>query len=285
MKLATFVNEAEEQQVGVVLGQSIFPVYADDPLRQFKLLDLIGMELDALKKLEQTAVKGRPIPLASAQLLAPIPRPPEFLVIGANYRDHLQEAGMGIPSIPIVTNKQTSSVTGPYDNIILPSDSYQFDYEGELGIIVGKAKRHLDRQEAASAIFGYVAVNDLSVRDWQFKSPTVTLGKSFDTHGPFGPWVVTADEIRDPQSLTITTTVNGNIRQSGHTADMIFDCCEILCYLSQVMTLQPGTIITTGTMAGVGLFRKPPAFLREGDVVAIDISGIGQIRNCVVCES
>jgi 2-keto-4-pentenoate hydratase/2-oxohepta-3-ene-1,7-dioic acid hydratase in catechol pathway len=159
------------------------------------------------------------------------------------------------------------------------------DYEGELGIVIGHAGRNLERTAAAAAIFGYVVVNDFSARDWQFRSPTFTMGKSFDTHGPFGPWIVTADAVRDPSTLTLTTTVNGIVRQRGTIADMIFDCAQIVAYLSRVMTLQPGTVITTGTPAGVGHCHRPPAYLRAGDLVTVEISSIGMLSNCVVAEA
>jgi 2-keto-4-pentenoate hydratase/2-oxohepta-3-ene-1,7-dioic acid hydratase in catechol pathway len=184
-----------------------------------------------------------------------------------------------------VFNKQTSCIVGPHDEIVLPRVSEQFDYEGELGLVIGRAGRNLARSEAAAAIFGYVVVNDLSIRDWQFMSSTFTLGKSFDTHGPFGPWIVTSDEIPDPANLTITTTVNGEVRQHASTAGMIFDCPEIVAFLSRVMTLRPGTVVTTGTPAGVGLCRSPPGYLRVGDLVTVEISSLGRLANRVVEDS
>src|SRR5262249_32947459 len=150
-------------------------------------------------------------PLTSVRLLAPVPNPPEYIGVGLNYRDHVKEAGLEMPTIPTVFNKQTSCITGPFDNVVKPRASDEFDYEGELAFVIGRAGRHLAREQAAEAIFGYVVANDLSVRDWQRKSPTHTLGKSFDTHGPFGPWIVTADAVSDPKNLDITTTVNGDL--------------------------------------------------------------------------
>jgi 2-keto-4-pentenoate hydratase/2-oxohepta-3-ene-1,7-dioic acid hydratase in catechol pathway len=249
-----------------------------------EMLGLICGGNGILDEIRRAATRGNPIPLTSVRLLAPIPHPPEYLGVGLNYRDHLDEAGLSLPAVPTVFNKQTSCIVGPFDDVVLPRASTQLDYEGELGLIIGKARRDLSREDAAAAIFGYVVVNDLSVRDWQFSSPTVTLGKSFDTHGPFGPWIVTADEIPNPQNLTITTTVNGEVRQRGTTADMIFDCCEIVGFLSRVMTLQPGTVVPTGTPAGVGLFHRPPAYLRAGDLVTVDISGLGALANRVIAE-
>jgi 2-keto-4-pentenoate hydratase/2-oxohepta-3-ene-1,7-dioic acid hydratase in catechol pathway len=248
------------------------------------MIDLISAKREGLKEIESAASRDDLIPLSSVKLLAPIPHPPEFIIVGGNYREHLAEAEVEFKE-PIFTNKQTSCVAGPYDDVVLPGASEQLDYEGELGLVIGQAGRNLSPVEAAAAIFGYVVINDLSVRDWQLKSPTHTLGKSFDTHGPFGPWIVTADEVPDPQKLVIETRVNGEVRQHGTTADMIFGCSAIVAYLSQVMTLQPGTVIATGTMAGVGLFHNPPAFLRVGDVVTVEISGIGRLSNRVIAEA
>ena len=249
------------------------------------LIELISAGPRILDEVRRAAARGAPQPLASVRLLAPVPQPPEFLGIGLNYRDHALEAGLAVPATPTVFNKQTSSIVGPNDDVVLPKVSGQLDYEGELGLVVGHAGRNLSLVDAAAAIFGYVIVNDLSVRDWQFLSPTVTLGKSFDTHGPMGPWVVTADEVPDAQNLAVTTTVNGEVRQSGNTSDMIFGCCAIVAFLSQVMTLQPGTVITTGTPAGVGLCRQPPSYLRGGDRVTVAISGLGRLENRVIAET
>jgi 2-keto-4-pentenoate hydratase/2-oxohepta-3-ene-1,7-dioic acid hydratase in catechol pathway len=249
--------------------------------------DMIGLiangdsALDTLRRVSESTVRAS---IGDVRLLAPVPQPPEFLGVGLNYRDHIEEAGLAIPEIPTVFNKQTSAITGPYDDIVMPAVSDQLDYEGELGIVIGLAGRNLSERQAQAAIFGYVVVNDLSVRDWQFMSPTVTLGKSFDTHGPFGPWIVTADEVPDPQRLAVTTRINGEVRQAGHTADMIFSCAAIVAFLSRVMTLQPGTVITTGTPAGVGVCRKPQIFLHIGDLVSVDIEGVGRIANRVVSE-
>jgi 2-keto-4-pentenoate hydratase/2-oxohepta-3-ene-1,7-dioic acid hydratase in catechol pathway len=248
------------------------------------MIGLIKGGRELLDVAKRAVRDGEHMNLASVRLLAPIPQPPEYLGVGFNYRDHLNEAKFSPPATPTFFNKQTSCIVGPADEVLLPRMSEQLDYEGELGIVIGRAARNLSRDEAAAAIFGYVVVNDLSVRDWQLASPTVTLGKSFDTHGPFGPWIATADEVPDPQALILTTTVNGEIRQHTTTADMIFDCREIVVFLSRVMTLQPGTIVTTGTPAGVGHFHCPPAYLRAGDLVTVDIAGLGQLANRVIAE-
>lgn len=284
MKLATYYRDGLPSRVGVVINDGIVDIEACGDAFPRQMIDIIKSGTASLREIEAAAAGRDSIPLSSVKLLAPIPHPPEFIIIGGNYREHLAEADMSDMKEPIFTNKQTSCIAGPYDEVVLPRVSEQLDYEGELGIVIGQAGRNLSQEEAAAAIFGYVVVNDLSVRDWQFKSPTHTLGKSFDTHGPFGPWIVTAEAVPDPQKLVITTTVNGEVRQHGTTANMILDCRAIVAYLSQVMTLQPGTVISTGTMAGVGLFHSPPAFLKDGDLVTVEILGIGRIANRVIAD-
>jgi 2-keto-4-pentenoate hydratase/2-oxohepta-3-ene-1,7-dioic acid hydratase in catechol pathway len=283
MRLATYSIGAGEPEIGVIVDGGIVGLQGMSSAAP-KMIDLIAGGADYRADLMQ-AIRGiEPVPLDAVRLLAPIPQPPEFLGIGLNYRDHAIEAHLHLPSIPLFFNKQTSCIVGPFDDIVLPKVSEQLDYEGELGIVIGRSGRYLSTPEAKSAIFGYVVVNDLSVRDWQFSSPTHTVGKSFDSHGPFGPWIVTADEVPNPQALTITTRVNEEVRQRGTTADMIFDCCEIVAFLSQVMTLRPGTVISTGTPAGVGLFHSPPSYLRRDDVVTVEIAGIGRLANRVIAE-
>jgi 2-keto-4-pentenoate hydratase/2-oxohepta-3-ene-1,7-dioic acid hydratase in catechol pathway len=207
---------------------------------------------------------------------------PEFLAIGLNHRDHPGGCKLPIPQAPTVFNKQTSCIAGPFQDVFPPRVSDQLDYEGELGIVVGQASRNMSLEAAAASIFGYVVVDDLSVRDWQFSSPTMTIGKSFDTQGPLGLWIVTTDEIPDAGRLAIVTTVNGEIRQRETTGDMVFDCRSILAFLSRVMTLQPGTIVTTGTPARVGPFRHPPPYLRSGDLVVVEILGLGRFSDSTV---
>jgi 2-keto-4-pentenoate hydratase/2-oxohepta-3-ene-1,7-dioic acid hydratase in catechol pathway len=284
MKLATCCYEGGVPRIGVIVDDGIVDLAKIAPALPNLMLNLIRGDTSQLGDVRRAAGRGIPVPLASVRLLAPIPEPPEFLGVGLNYRDHVEEAGLALPGVPTVFNKQTSCVSGPFDDVLLPRLSSQLDYEGELGLVIGHAARNLSLAQAAAAIFGYVIVNVFSVRDWQLSSPTHTLGKSFDTHGPFGPWIVTADELPDPQDLALTTRVNGEVRQQGTTANMIFSCCEIVAFLSRFMTLQPGTIVTTGTPAGVGHCHRPTAYLRAGDLVTVAISGIGQIENRVKQE-
>jgi 2-keto-4-pentenoate hydratase/2-oxohepta-3-ene-1,7-dioic acid hydratase in catechol pathway len=223
-------------------------------------------------------------PLDTVELLAPIERPPKFLAIGLNYADHMAESGAEAPVFPVFFNKQSTCVIGPGEAIHRPRVSEQLDYEGELGVVIARRCRHIPAARAADMIAGYTIVNDVTARDWQFKAPTWTLGKSFDTHGPTGPWIVTPDELADPHSLRLRTWVNDELRQDASTKQMIFDCFEQIETLSTVFTLEPGDVISTGTPAGVGVFRRPPLFLEAGDVVRIEIEGIGTLENPVVEE-
>jgi 2-keto-4-pentenoate hydratase/2-oxohepta-3-ene-1,7-dioic acid hydratase in catechol pathway len=223
-------------------------------------------------------------PLETVELLAPIPRPPKFLAIGLNYADHMAESGADAPSFPVFFNKQSTCVTDPGAGIHKPRVSEQVDYEGELGVVIGRRCRQVPAASAPDVIAGYTVVNDVTARDWQFRSPTWTLGKSFDTHGPIGPWIVTRDEVPDPHALQIRTWVNDELRQDASTAEMIFDCFQQVETLSTAFTLEPGDVISTGTPAGVGVFRQPPVFLAVGDVVRIEIEGIGTLENPVVEE-
>ena len=218
--------------------------------------------------------------LAAVRLLAPL-RPGKYLAIGMNYRKHAQEAeslGIETPKRQFWFNKQTTCINGPFDDID-PGVSEQVDYEVELGVVIGRAAKNVAAEHAHEHIFGYVVANDVSARDWQFHSPTFTLGKSFDTHGPIGPWIVTADEIADCHKLDLRYFVNGELRQSSNTSQLIHNVHQQIEYLSTAFTLEPGDLLATGTPAGVGVARKPPVFLRAGDVVRCEIDGVGTIEN------
>lgn len=220
---------------------------------------------------------------AEVKLEAPIDDPQKYLAIGLNYKAHAEEAraaGVPIPSSQLWFNKQVSCVTGPYDPIEYPGVVEKLDYEIELGVIIGKRCRHVTAADARSVIAGYFVTNDVSARDWQSRSPTFTLGKSFDTHGPIGPWIVTDDEIADPHALEMVLTVNGEERQRKSTGDMIYNIYEQIEYLTTVMTLEPGDILATGTPEGIGMATGK--LLKVGDVVRAEISGLGHIENRVI---
>jgi 2-keto-4-pentenoate hydratase/2-oxohepta-3-ene-1,7-dioic acid hydratase in catechol pathway len=223
--------------------------------------------------------------LDEVRLLAPV-QPRKFLAIGLNYADHIAESGMEPPEFPIFFNKQATCVVGPGDAVHMPRVSSLLDYEGELAIVIGRRCRHVSVEHAPDVIAGYTITNDVSVRDWQLRTPTMTMGKSFDTHGPLGPWLVTGDELGDPHDLDLRTFVNGEERQNGNTREMVFDCFEQVAHLSEAFTLEPGDVIATGTPAGVGAARQPfpDGLLKVGDVVRIEIERIGTLENTVVEE-
>lgn len=242
-------------------------------------------ELGALREAIEAA-DGERYALADVHLEAPVDDPQKYLGIGMNYREHAEEArqaGIPIPTSQMWFNKQVSCIAGPHDDVVKPDVSEELDYEVELGVVIGTRCRHVSAEDARSVIAGYLVANDVSVRDWlQKRSPTFTLGKSFDTHGPIGPWLTTDDEIADPLALRMRLTVNGEVRQDWTTDDMIYDIYEQIAYLSQVMTLMPGDILATGTPAGIG--APTGRFLRVGDVVRAEIEGLGAIENRVVAE-
>ncbi len=206
----------------------------------------------------------------------------QFIAIGLNYRKHAQEAGMEIPSHPVVFSKAITSLSGPDDDVVLPEGALQGDWEVELGIVIGSTARQVAPAAALSHVAGYVLANDVSERDWQIKrGGQWCKGKSFDTFGPIGPWLVTTDELPDPQRIELALAVNGETRQQSSTADMIFGVAEIVSHLSQFMTLLPGDVVITGTPAGVGLGMKPPRFLQKGDVMTVSGGPLGTQRQQV----
>jgi len=227
--------------------------------------------------------RGDRHPLEGVRLLAPV-GPRKFLGIGLNYADHIAESGMEAPEFPVFFNKQSTCVVGPGDDVHMPRVSSLLDYEGELAIVIGQRCRHVSEEHAAKVIAGYTITNDLSVRDWQLRTPTMTLGKSFDTHGPLGPWVVTADELGDPHSLSIKTWVNDELRQDGNTSEMIYDCFQQVAHLSEAFTLEPGDVIATGTPSGIAAAMEGRPWLKPGDRVRVEIDGLGAIENEVVQE-
>lgn len=221
--------------------------------------------------------------LADVTLLAPIEKPGKYLAIGMNYAKHLEEAdklGVKRSAHQVWFNKQTTCLSGPYDDID-PGVTEKLDYEVELGVVIGKHAKKVNEADALDYVFGYFVANDVSARDWQFHSQTFTMGKSFDTHGPIGPWIVTADEAPDPQNLELRCYVNGELRQKNNTATMIHSLPKQIAYLSTAFTLEPGDLIATGTPEGVGVGMEPQVFLQPGDVVRCEVDGIGAIENRV----
>lgn len=249
-----------------------------------RLEDIIAAGATAGEAIKRAIAREEPRrSLSQVSLAAPV-RPSKFFAIGLNYATHAAESGQELPATVTVIGKATSSVSGPFDPIQRPTASDQLDYEGELGFVIGTRCRHVSSANAPSVIAGYVIVNDVSVRDWQLRTSQWTIGKSFDSHGPFGPWIVTPDEIGDPHSLELRTYVNEELRQRGNTGDLIFNCYEIVEHITTACTLEPGDLIATGTPAGVALGLKDQPWLQPGDTVRVECDRIGAIESEIVQE-
>lgn len=281
MRLAQFEHRGR-RGVGIVRGDHLIDAGVAD------MLALLADWPQSFARAER--LEGEPIPLAELRLLAPVDRPSKFLGIAANYQSHIDEVLASMPGYVPPTSqrwftKLPSCINGPFDPILQPPESDQLDYEVELALIIGRRCRRVRAADAAEVIAGYTICNDVSARDWQKRSPTVMLGKSFDTHGPLGPWLVTPDEIGNPHALGLRCFVNGEKRQDGSTAEMIDDCFAQIEYLSTVCTLEPGDVIATGTPFGTGGSAKPPRFLKPGDVVRCEVDRIGAIEATVTAET
>jgi len=283
MKLATF-TEGGRTRIGVVEDGRIADVTAADPSLPTDMTAFLKLGKAGRAALERALATAPRRPLAEVRLEAPVPHPGKFLAVGLNFADHIKELGAATPRFPSTFAKMESCIAGPYDPVHRPRVSDTLDYEGELGLVIGKRCRHVPKERALEVVAGYVVVNDLTVREWVELTPQVVIPKSFDTHGPFGPWITTADEVPDPQALAIRTSVNGEVRQDSSTAEMIFGCADLIALLSQGLTLEPGDVITTGTPPGVGEGFSPKRYLRPGDVVRVEIDGLGHIENRVVAE-
>ena len=257
-----------------------------------KLRDLSGKIADitpdllspkGLKKLSGYNPKRLPLVKGRPRLGVPWTPVGKFMCIGLNYADHAKETGSPIPKEPILFLKANSAVNGPNDTVMMPKGSKKSDWEVELGVVIGTAANNVTQRDALSHVAGFTIVNDVSEREWQTEhGPTWTKGKSCDTFGPIGPWLVTADEIADPQRLAMWLDVNGVRRQTGNTKTMIFGAAKLIAYLSKMMTLNPGDVISTGTPPGVGMGQKPPVFLKKGDVMSLGIDGLGRQSQNVV---
>jgi 2-keto-4-pentenoate hydratase/2-oxohepta-3-ene-1,7-dioic acid hydratase in catechol pathway len=250
------------------------------------LLAVLGGGAEARSRIESW-VKSSPASFAlnSVTLLAPVPRPPKLICVGLNYRDHALESKMEIPKVPTIFSKFPSAVIGPGEPIVLPKNSTQPDYEAEFAFVIGRGGRHIPADRWQEHVFGYTIINDVSARDFQFASTQWLMGKTFDTFAPMGPHIVSADEIPDPHALDISLSIHGEVLQHSNTRELIFKIPELVAYLSSVVTLEPGDIVSTGTPAGVGVARKPQRFLKAGDDVVVRVEGIGELRNPVIAES
>lgn len=287
MKLVTFSRRGH-LSIGKISGNQVVDLPASDPTLPATMLELLAGGAAMMQRArEVSADRGVTFPLADVRLEAPVPNPSKFLAIGMNYAKHVEEAkraGVQVPDSQVWFNKQVSCINGPFDPVHMPKVSDKLDYEAELGVVIGKRCRHVSASDARSVIAGYLVCNDVSVRDWQKRSATMTLGKSFNTTGPIGPWIVTDDEVPDPHALTLRMLVNGKLRQEISTGEMVFNIYEQIAYLSTVMTLEPGDVLATGTPSGVGAAMEPPSWLQIGDVMRVEIDDIGHIENVVVAE-
>ncbi|MDX6609325.1 MAG: hypothetical protein QOF85_1250 [Solirubrobacterales bacterium] len=281
MRLCSFTANAAAPALGIVDGEEILDLSTTGaPAEPAAALSELGR--GGLEKLADNAPR---LFHGEVELLAPA-RPRKYLAIALNYADHIAEMGMEAPEVPVFFNKQVTCVVGPNAEVHMPKVSTLLDYEAELALVIGKRCRHVPVERAHEVIAGYTCANDLSVRDWQGRAQTMTIGKSFDTHGPLGPWLVTPEEIGDQQDLRVRCYVNDELRQDASTAEMVFDCFQQISHLSEAFTLEPGDVIATGTPAGVGIGRKPirENVLHVGDTVRVEIERIGELANSVVPE-
>ena len=290
MKLVTFLHESI-QKIGAVIDDQIIDFSTSHlPKSMIEFIELGDAGINQANAL--IAKNDSKISINDVKLMAPIPKPNKILGVGLNYKAHKEEAAkaaadlLGKPQekYPTIFNKQNSSVVGPYDDMHKPDASDFFDYEGELGFVIGKQCRHVPYDKASSVIYGYTVVNDATIRDWQMRGPpmTMTMGKSWDTHCPFGPYLVTSDEVGNPHQLKLETHVNGELRQSASTDGLIHDCFTVVEYLSTAFTLEPGDLIATGTPEGVAATSRN--WLKVDDVVKVTIEKLGFIENKVIAE-
>ena len=286
MHIASFLHE-QRPGWGIVTERGIVERHGLPP----SLIELLGdASAQAPHLLSELRAQTPSLRLDEVQLLAPIPRPRKNIIcLGLNYLAHAQESlaakgtAMQINEDPVVFTKNVTAVTGPYADVMRdPRVTEQLDWEAELAVVIGRGGRFIEPAEALQHVFGYTVLNDLSARDLQFRHKQYFLGKSLDGGCPMGPWIVTADEIPDPQTLNIACRVNGVVKQHANTSQQRFDVATTIAILSRIMTLEPGDIIATGTPEGVGFARKPPEFLRPGDVVECEIERIGSIRNRII---
>ena len=283
MKLATF-SQGSASELGVVLdSERIVSLSRAAPSLARNMIDLIARWSQVEGEVRRIAAEAKdPLALADVHLHAPVRRPGKIMAIGLNYADHIAESNMGTPEHQLWFTKAVTSINGPFDPIQIPKVSQAVDYEAELVAVIGTGGRHIAKDKAASAVFGYCVGNDVTERAWQHRTPQWALGKSFDTHAPIGPWITTADEVSDPHNLGIRGLVNGELRQNSNTSNLVFNIWDQIEHLSKAMTLEPGDLIFTGTPGGVGAGFKPMKLLQPGNRSRIEIDGLGAIEG--VCE-
>ena len=281
MKLATFSGGADAE-IGVGEGDELVSLSRAAPHLASSMIELIARWGEIEGEVRRTAKSGPRLALTLVRLLPPVPRPGKILAIGLNYADYILETGHEMPTRQVWFCKQPTAANGPYDPIRLPKVSKQVDYEAELVAVIGKGGRTIPKDRAPGAVFGFCCGNDVSARDWQMATPQWMLGKSFDTHAPFGPWITTADEAGDPHTLGVRCFVNGEKRQDSNTSHYVFNIWDQVEHVSKVMTLEPGDLLFTGTPGGVGMAMSPPAYLKAGDRVRVEIDKLGFLE--AVCQ-
>jgi 2-keto-4-pentenoate hydratase/2-oxohepta-3-ene-1,7-dioic acid hydratase in catechol pathway len=292
VRLATFLVPDEtpagpmtRQHTGLVDGDDLVDLTDPAVGLPSDMTALLGLGDEAWERAAGAAgTSARRWGLEQVDLLAPVTLPPKVLAIGMNYRAHVEEFGRELPAHQVWFNKQRTAVTGPSGDVLVPAVSDQVDYEGELGVVIRRRAKRVPAARWLDVVAGFTVVNDVSVRDWQAHSPTFTMGKSFDTHCPLGPWIVTPDEVGDVRDLRIRTWVNGELRQDASTEDLIFGPDEMIEYLTTVFPLEPGDLLLTGTPSGVGAGLRPQKWLESGDVVRIEIGRVGVLENRIVDE-
>jgi len=283
MKLISF-SYKNTTNIGAIIGNEVVDSSGSNDIPD-DMIEFLTAGASAKKAMQVLMDSGDSrIPIAGVKVLAPIPRPGKFLGISLNYADHISETKLERPEYPTFFTKQSTCVIANGEAIHRPIVSEKVDYEGELAFVIGKRCKNVPLEHAHKVIAGYTIVNDVSVRDWQIRSPTWMLGKSFDTHGPMGPYLVTADEIADPHNLDLKTWIDDELRQNSNTKNMIFNCYEMIEYLSKAMTLEPGDVISTGTPSGVGVKMKPRGYMKPGQTAKIEIENIGTLSNPVIEE-
>lgn len=273
MKLTTYQSD-KGPRVGVVSDGQMFDAGFDG-----SMIDLIAQWPAARSDVETVVRSGGGTPLTQVELLAPVLRPGKVFAIGLNYADHIEESKMATPDHQVWFTKAVTSINGPYAPVQIPKISAFVDYEVELVAVIGKGGKHIPAEKASEHIFGYAVGNDVTERFWQHRTPQWSLGKSFDTHAPFGPWITTTDDVPDVHDLDIRCWVDGELRQNSNTRHLVFDVFKQIEHLSQAMTLEPGDVIFTGTPGGIGAAMDPRQFLKPGSVVRCEIEGLGHIEN------
>lgn len=283
MRLVTFKSENEAPRVGVVVDEQVFAVdsSAFPDMNSFLAAGSAALAHAAALSHGETQAQAT-YALREARLLAPVNRPGKIIAVGLNYRDHAIETKQEIPTSPVIFAKFPSSINGPDSDVVIPADDPQVDYEAELAVVIGRRAKAVSESAALDYVAGYMPLNDVSARRWQFADKQWVRGKSCDTFCPTGPWLTTADAVPDPHALSIRMRVNGNTVQNSSTSNLIFRVPALIQFISASITLEPGDIIATGTPEGVGVFRKPPVFLKPGDVMEVDIEGLGVLRNRLV---